>query len=99
MLFRLVFTLTGIAGAWKVWRGGSKSGLILLVLGCLSIAPYTMTQMCDRYTLPLNAMLLLPAAQLITLLFQHVRRSSPRAALKWAGFSSAMHQVEAASSN
>ncbi len=66
LMLNALLAMFGIAGAWAAWRMGQRAGMILLLLACLSVAPYVFTQMYDRYTLPLTALLLLPASYLIT---------------------------------
>lgn len=54
----------GLAGAWTAWRLRHK-GLSLLGIALLALVPYMVTQLYNRYVMPLRAILLLFAAYLI----------------------------------
>jgi 4-amino-4-deoxy-L-arabinose transferase-like glycosyltransferase len=55
----------GLAGVWMAWRL-KQPGVSLLGIALLSIAPYLVTQLYNRYAMPLRAILVLFAAYLIT---------------------------------
>jgi 4-amino-4-deoxy-L-arabinose transferase-like glycosyltransferase len=54
----------GLAGAWTAWRLNHK-GVALLGIALLGLAPYLVTQMYNRYAMPVRAILLIFAAYLI----------------------------------
>lgn len=54
----------GLAGAWTAWRLKHK-GVSLLGIALLSLVPYLVTQVYNRYAMPLRAILLIFAAYLI----------------------------------
>ena len=93
LLLNLALAAIAAAGIIRAWWAGSKPGAMLLLLGCLAVAPYTVTQMYDRYTIPLNALLLLPAADLLALLVARARSNSTQPTAKWAALSPAMPQT------
>lgn len=62
----------GLAGAWMLWRL-KQPGLFLLGIALLSIAPYFVTQLYNRYAMPLRAILVLFAANLIVQLIPRLR--------------------------
>ena len=68
----------GLAGAWTAWRLKHK-GVVLLGICLLAIVPYLVTQVYNRYAMPLRAILLMFAAYLIVTMAPKRRRS----AWKW----------------
>jgi hypothetical protein len=54
----------GLGGAWTLWRL-KQQGFALLGVAILAITPYLVTQLYNRYAMPLRAILVLFAAFLI----------------------------------
>jgi 4-amino-4-deoxy-L-arabinose transferase-like glycosyltransferase len=63
-LINLCFVTFGVAGVWMAWRLNHK-GVWLIGIALLAIAPYLVTQVYNRYAMPLRAILLIFAAYLI----------------------------------
>jgi 4-amino-4-deoxy-L-arabinose transferase-like glycosyltransferase len=63
-LINAFVVIFGLAGAWTAWRLKHK-GVALLGIALLAIVPYLVTQVYNRYAMPLRAILLVFAAYLI----------------------------------
>jgi 4-amino-4-deoxy-L-arabinose transferase-like glycosyltransferase len=63
----------GLAGVWMAWRLRLRA-TYLFGIAVLSIAPYLVTQLYNRYAMPLRAILVLFAAYLIVRLYVISRR-------------------------
>jgi len=72
-LINSLVVTAGLAGVWMAWRL-KQPGVNLLGIALLAIAPYLVTQLYNRYAMPLRAMLVLFAAYLIVRLVPRLTR-------------------------
>jgi len=78
-LINALVVIFGLAGVWTAWRL-RHDGVALLGIALLAIVPYLVTQVYNRYAMPLRAILLVFAAYLIVTMAPK-RKDAAQAAL------------------